>query len=203
MGTFEERLASFHDWAVEYKPRPHILAAAGFYHVSSATDKVVCFCCRLTLEDWERDDDPDMRHLDASIRGRPCEWVRKLQYGPSLAFQPFARPKTTRAIPPSTSWLMEPARTQPVAKKARPVKDHPAKTHKCETCNKKFLSNEHLCQHREAKQHHGKKAVNAGTNIKSKPKLPMLGQYKVAKATPKKNKVKKRSKRAKTMGRPR
>ena len=155
MGTFEERLASFYTWPMDIKPKPHLMAAAGFYHVNRATDKVACFCCKLSLEDWKRGDDPDVRHIVASLQGRPCEWARQLQSGPDAIIRP-------------------------VPKRAGAAWDQRRKPHKCVLCRKTFRSGNQYRKHR--REEHPSAGRLADTEVKGEPTgVMMLGRYRVAK----------------------
>lgn len=60
------RLASFVDgWWPSDKPRPELMAAAGFYYIGRG-DLVECFSCEKGFKDWMADDDPMHEHLKYS-----------------------------------------------------------------------------------------------------------------------------------------
>ena len=49
---YDKRLESFAYWPKGHPMRPESLAGAGFYY-TGFSDKVRCFCCELTLHQWE------------------------------------------------------------------------------------------------------------------------------------------------------
>ncbi|KAK6187248.1 hypothetical protein SNE40_005315 [Patella caerulea] len=59
--SMEERLQSFRHWPKQYKPTKTQLAEAGFFHTGVVT-KVICFCCGLSIRDWEPAADPWQQH---------------------------------------------------------------------------------------------------------------------------------------------
>lgn len=77
---YHNRLASFHDWPIEFevdgaKPSPEALARAGFFSYHDEPhelDNVVCPYCKLFLDSWEPGDDPRAEHKKRSSR---CDFV--------------------------------------------------------------------------------------------------------------------------------
>ena len=127
MSTLEERLGSFHTWALGIKPRPIMMAATGFFHSNKRTDAVTCFCCTLRLEDWKVDDDPIQRHMEASIpeRGSPCAWLNKIVTVPEKV-------------------------VVPVPNRAAPMWDHKKTPRKCGECRLVFSSGNQFHKHKRA-----------------------------------------------------
>ena len=74
---YEDRVASFKFWPVQLKPGKFRLARGGFYYTGQY-DKVSCFCCDLTLYDWEQKDDPFEEHRRLSPS---CGFVKMVGNG--------------------------------------------------------------------------------------------------------------------------
>ena len=49
---YDKRLESFRHWPKHHPMKPESLAGAGFYY-TGFSDKVSCFCCEVTLHQWE------------------------------------------------------------------------------------------------------------------------------------------------------
>ena len=49
---YDKRLESYTHWPKHHPMRPESLAGAGFYY-TGFSDKVRCFCCELTLHQWD------------------------------------------------------------------------------------------------------------------------------------------------------
>ena len=120
MTTVDERLGSFHSWPIDIKPLPIALASAGFYHSNKTTDSVTCFCCKLALRDWKKDDDPIEMHLQHAPFGRPCSWIRKIISQPDPYVPPPLPVSAVAGIP-----------------------------RKCEPCNRTFQSGNKFHKHRK------------------------------------------------------
>ena len=61
MGTVFKRLETFKRYAKDHVINRYRLAEAGFIH-SGGDDKVTCFWCNGTMEQWNRGDDPWTAH---------------------------------------------------------------------------------------------------------------------------------------------
>ena len=61
--NYVDRIASFQDWPKYLRgPNTRDLARAGFVYTQIG-DKVTCFCCGMTLKNWEPFDDAYKEHL--------------------------------------------------------------------------------------------------------------------------------------------
>ena len=70
--NYETRLKSFTSWPKFMYPSPKSLARCGlFYHGRS--DKTICFCCGVTLSDWEPTDNEWYEHRHWS---RQCMFLK-------------------------------------------------------------------------------------------------------------------------------
>lgn len=123
MASLEERLGSFHTWAIDIKPLPIALAAAGFYHSNKATDGVTCFSCGMALKDWKREDDPIALHAAHTSLHRPCAWIQKVTNQPQQYLPP-----TPPATPPISLTNQKPWR--------------------CGACHRTFSSGSQFHKHR-------------------------------------------------------
>ena len=59
--SVSERWTSFQDWGKHMKPTRFELAEAGFYYLGNG-DRVRCFCCGVTLRNWEQFDNAWAEH---------------------------------------------------------------------------------------------------------------------------------------------
>ncbi|XP_061170586.1 baculoviral IAP repeat-containing protein 3-like [Saccostrea echinata] len=76
--TFASRFATFWDWPRYLKgPNKKDLARAGFIYTQIG-DKVTCFCCRMTLKNWEPIDDAYQEHLRWS---KNCQYAQMVSDG--------------------------------------------------------------------------------------------------------------------------
>ncbi len=60
------RLHSFHGSSLAQQVSAGSLARAGFYFTGPA-DRVCCFCCQKSVENWHRGDNPVERHKEVII----------------------------------------------------------------------------------------------------------------------------------------
>lgn len=171
MTTLEERLGSFHMWALDIKPLPINMAAAGFYHHNKASDGVTCFSCKVKLKDWKKSDDPIQLHLEHTLIHRPCSWILKVTNQPNQY-----------VLPP-------PPMTPPAPETERIPR-------KCRACNKTFSSGNQFHKHR--RQAHRLIPGRIGVPIKRPAVLKrsgviQLGRYRVQKAPQSKRRFKRES----------
>ena len=59
---YQKRLQSFASWPKFMRPKPEQLALCGFIY-RGFSDHTTCFCCNITLSEWEPNDDVQMEHL--------------------------------------------------------------------------------------------------------------------------------------------
>ncbi|XP_055959464.1 uncharacterized protein LOC126832196 [Patella vulgata] len=71
----EERLTSFKHWSKQYKPTKTQLADAGFFYTGVVT-KVICFCCGLSVRDWEPAADPWQQH---ALISPTCRFIKLIK----------------------------------------------------------------------------------------------------------------------------
>ena len=72
--SMTQRLKSFDRyWPRQLSQTPYQLAWAGFFYTQTS-DKVKCYCCGVTLHQWESTDVPWEEHLIHHTR--PCEFLR-------------------------------------------------------------------------------------------------------------------------------
>ena len=154
MATLDERFQSFHNWPLEIKPFPAVMALAGFYHSNHNTDAVTCFCCQLIVKDWKKKDDPIQRHRDQLSIPRPCAWISKVG----------DRPAQYTSTPPATP----------------PVPASASIPHKCKVCRKTFPSGSSFHKHR--RQSHKNAGGRIGVPL-NRPGVVFLGRYRVSKAS--------------------
>ena len=119
MTTVDERLGSFHTWPIEMKPLPIAMASAGFYHSNKMTDSVTCFCCKVVLRDWKKNDDPIQMHFQHAPINRHCSWTHRITNQP----EPY--------VPPPL-----------------PVSALAGIPRKCQPCNRTFASGNKFHKHR-------------------------------------------------------
>lgn len=160
MTTLEERLGSFHSWAIDIKPLPILMASAGFYHSNKRTDGVTCFSCKLALRDWKQNDDPIQQHLQHAPFDRPCAWLLKVTNQPA----PYIPP-----TPPPTP----------------PIIDTGAIPRECRLCQDTFPSGNQLIKHgRQIHGSIGKHLVGRKIALPSKRlAVHKIGKYRVTKST--------------------
>lgn len=61
------RLGTFVSWPEKYSSRPLVLAEAGFYYTGKdGSDKVTCFFCNMSLDNWAGNKDPIEEHRKLS-----------------------------------------------------------------------------------------------------------------------------------------
>lgn len=76
MNSFENRLASFHQWPLtgNCTCTPERMAEAGFYHcpTENEPDLARCYVCFKELDGWDPSDDPSKEHS----RSANCAFVR-------------------------------------------------------------------------------------------------------------------------------
>ena len=73
-GDEMNRLATFRSWPMTSTACPSSLARLGFY-CSGEGDKVKCFLCKLMLDNWTADDDPEEKHRR---RSPDCAMAREV-----------------------------------------------------------------------------------------------------------------------------
>ncbi|XP_040903416.1 E3 ubiquitin-protein ligase XIAP isoform X2 [Toxotes jaculatrix] len=78
----ECRLESFRDSSLVQQVPAHRLAQAGFYFTGPA-DRVRCFSCKETVENWRRGDKPIERHKEVSPRCLFLRCTHRPSYDPS------------------------------------------------------------------------------------------------------------------------
>ncbi|KAK6165909.1 hypothetical protein SNE40_022723 [Patella caerulea] len=71
----EERLTSFRHWSKQYKPTKTQLAEAGFFYTGVVT-KVICFCCGVSIRDWEPAADPWQQH---ALISPTCRFIKLIK----------------------------------------------------------------------------------------------------------------------------
>ncbi|XP_050418079.2 baculoviral IAP repeat-containing protein 3 isoform X1 [Patella vulgata] len=71
----EERLASFRHWPKQYKPTKIQLTEAGFFYTGVVT-KVVCFCCGISVRDWEPTAEPWQQH---ALISPTCSFIKLIK----------------------------------------------------------------------------------------------------------------------------
>ena len=59
---YKDRIKTFRTWPKAHAIDKHILCNAGFYYTGQG-DRVMCFCCKLVLNQFERHDIPYLEHL--------------------------------------------------------------------------------------------------------------------------------------------
>ncbi|KAK6183920.1 hypothetical protein SNE40_006490 [Patella caerulea] len=71
----KERLVSFDNWSKQYKPTKTQLAESGFFYTGVAT-KVVCFCCGISVRDWEPTADTWQQH---ALISPTCSFIKLIK----------------------------------------------------------------------------------------------------------------------------
>ncbi|XP_050409800.1 uncharacterized protein LOC126824592 isoform X2 [Patella vulgata] len=71
----KERLASFEHWPKQYKPTKLQLVESGFFHTGVVT-KVVCFCCGISVRDWEPAADTWQQH---ALISPTCSYIKLIK----------------------------------------------------------------------------------------------------------------------------
>ena len=99
MVTLEARMNSFKYWPKQMTPTKDKLATSGFFYLGLG-DIVKCFQCGVSLCDWEKECDPDEKHMEMSdctfnrivtekeseVSGKECEIC--IKGGVSYVFVP-------------------------------------------------------------------------------------------------------------------
>lgn len=68
-GMLKSRMDSFRGTSLAEQVPAEKLARAGFYFTGHA-DRVRCFSCRKTVENWSREDAPVERHKEVNLKDK-------------------------------------------------------------------------------------------------------------------------------------
>lgn len=71
MYRYEHRLKTFSTWPTQIVQNPKDMTLCGFFY-TGYSDKVMCFSCGVTIDDWDSEEIPSDRHSDVAPA---CEFL--------------------------------------------------------------------------------------------------------------------------------